>query len=109
MISLQSLTTKLLYATARLTCDNGKGASSVGTAFFFTFKLDDQRSVPVLVTNKHVVKDSVLGEFFLHKDLVSMELGPHPKNGSAVSEASRHEDPEEPGEVDRRIAFDTAV
>jgi len=30
-------------------------------------------------------------------------------NGSAVSEASRREDPEEPGEVDRRIAFDTAV
>ncbi|HEX9072032.1 MAG TPA: hypothetical protein VF852_08800, partial [Pseudolabrys sp.] len=32
-----------------------------------------------------------------------------PGNGSAVSEASRRKDSGGPGEVDRRIAFDTAV
>ncbi|WP_410760348.1 S1 family peptidase [Citrobacter youngae] len=42
-------------STVRIECDVGNGLS-VGTGFWFSFLVDDQRSVPLLVTNKHVVQ-----------------------------------------------------
>jgi hypothetical protein len=54
--------TKLMMcATVRIVCVNQHGVTSTGTGFFFhLFKGDDQ-AVPVLVTNKHVVRGAVRG------------------------------------------------
>lgn len=56
---------KLALTTVRLECRLANGNISTGTAFFFSFKIDDQRIIPLLVTNKHVIEGSVSGTFVL--------------------------------------------
>lgn len=67
MLNLQSLANQLLYSTARIEAILGDGSQSVGTAFHFAFKIDEQRFLPVLVTNKHVVSGAVKARFHLHE------------------------------------------
>jgi len=56
---------KLLLTTVRLECDLGDGRVSTGTGFFFTFKVDDEKHIPVIVTNKHVIDGAKNGAFVL--------------------------------------------
>ena len=60
----QTISEQLLYSTVRLVATN----DSIGTGFFFNFTFDDNKTVPVIVTNKHVVNYSQTEEvtFFLH-------------------------------------------
>lgn len=52
-----TLTEQLLYTTARIECrDQFSDQTSFGTAFFFSLFLHNERHVPILVTNKHVLK-----------------------------------------------------
>lgn len=63
MIQPQSISEKLLFSTVRLATEQGSG-----TGFFFHFKTDDKKEIPVIVTNKHVVNNK-LGQqvkFSLH-------------------------------------------
>ena len=48
-----SISEQLMFSTVRLECMDG----SSGTGFFFNFVIDD-KIVPVLVTNKHVVNNN---------------------------------------------------
>lgn len=52
------LTEKLLYVTVQVRCDLDNGVLSRGTGFIFTFSRDCV-TLPVLVTNKHVVRGCV--------------------------------------------------
>lgn len=70
----------LTYNTVRLECRLKGGGTSTGTAFSFLFLQQEQTSVPVLVTNKHVVAGAVTGTFFLHL----AEDGGGPKRSSKV-------------------------
>lgn len=57
-----SLTEQLSYSTIRIGCDYADGTSGTGTGFFMRFLLkDDGGFYPVLVTNKHVVKNAKEG------------------------------------------------
>lgn len=48
---------KLAFATARIVANVNGGGTSTGTGFFFTFPLpNEDKQIPVLVTNKHVVE-----------------------------------------------------
>jgi hypothetical protein len=58
---------QLQYVTVRIVGTRKDGSSSIGTGFFFRFLVDENSSIPVVVTNHHVVKDCVEGEFFLHE------------------------------------------
>jgi hypothetical protein len=58
---------QLQYITVRIVGVRKDGSSSIGTGFFFEFKVDEQSTIPVIVTNRHVVKDCVEGQFFLHE------------------------------------------
>ncbi|VXD14359.1 S1 family peptidase [Planktothrix paucivesiculata] len=58
---------KLMHTTVRLECLLASGDVSTGTGFFFRFRIDDQTHIPVIVTNKHVIKGSVKGTFVLTK------------------------------------------
>jgi len=81
LLNLQSAFTQLLYSTARIEASLGSGSRSVGTAFHFAFKIDERRGLPLLVTNKHVVRGAVRGEFHLHECLRDQEgkvAGPAP-------------------------------
>lgn len=57
-----TMSEQLMHSTVRIETLNQNGFSqSTGTGFFFLFSIKGKNNVPVLVTNKHVVKDSVLG------------------------------------------------
>jgi len=60
-----TLAEKLMHTTVRLECALKDGRTSTGTGFFFSFKIDEQTHIPVIITNKHVIKDSVRGTFVL--------------------------------------------
>lgn len=61
-----SLSEQLMYSTVRIECVLDNGQSSVGTGFFYLFSaMEDGLSVPVIVTNKHVVEGAVSGSFLL--------------------------------------------
>jgi hypothetical protein len=49
---------QMLYSTVKLTALKGGVATSTGTGFFMELALRGDKMVPVIVTNKHVVKDS---------------------------------------------------
>lgn len=48
---------RLLHTTTRIECFDENGQLSTGTGFFFDMKLADG-NVPLLVTNKHVIRNS---------------------------------------------------
>jgi hypothetical protein len=59
----------LSYSTVRIECEYKNGSKGSGTGFFFKIKEDNlkNRFVPILITNKHVIKDSVKGELIITK------------------------------------------
>jgi hypothetical protein len=60
-----SIPDKLTFCTVRLSCILENGETSTGTAFFFVFRPTPNRPIPVLVTNRHVIKNAVRGTFYL--------------------------------------------
>jgi hypothetical protein len=62
-----TLAEQLMHTTVRLECDLGNGSVSTGTGFFFSFKIDSDKHIPVIVTNKHVIEGSRAGAFVLTK------------------------------------------
>lgn len=64
-----SITEQLTYTTIRIECVNKNGETQTGTGFFFQFLNDKEKKthVPVVITNKHVVKDTVKGKLIFSK------------------------------------------
>lgn len=61
-----TITEQLAYSTVRLECQTPSGLST-GTGFFFKFLEDGDRHVPVIVTNKHVIRNATSGRFIITK------------------------------------------
>lgn len=64
-----SISEQLTYSTVRIECELIGGSIGTGTGFFFKF-LEDKitnRCVPVIITNKHVIKDSIRGRLIFTK------------------------------------------
>lgn len=55
----------LTYSTVRIECTLTNGASSSGTGFFVDFLNSGSSSVPVIVSNKHVIAGAVSGRIHL--------------------------------------------
>lgn len=67
-----SMVEELAFCTVRICCELPDGHSSVGTGFFVCFMTkEDGRSIPVIVTNRHVVKGALTGMFLLTKAMAS--------------------------------------
>ena len=62
-----SIMEQLCFSTTRIETKDINGNSYSGTGFFFSYNLDGNRTMPVIVTNKHVVKDMVTGQFRMTK------------------------------------------
>jgi hypothetical protein len=62
-----SITEQLAYSTVRLECTTATGQTQTGTGFLFKFLEKENEYVPVIVTNKHVIKGAVKGKFILTK------------------------------------------
>lgn len=62
-----SLSEQLAFVTTRIECEINHGKTSVGTGFFFNYLAGEDKIIPVVVTNCHVVKGSKRGVFQLTK------------------------------------------
>ncbi|EKO3860421.1 trypsin-like peptidase domain-containing protein [Vibrio harveyi] len=58
---------ELIHSTVRIECDLGNGATSTGSGYFYLFFDDEDKKVPVIVTNKHVVQGAVKASINLTK------------------------------------------
>ena len=67
---------QILFTTVRIETTHGSGSAGSGTGFFYDHKLDDEKTIPLIVTNKHVVKGAVKGRFQLHEADTSAEPKP---------------------------------
>lgn len=66
MQSKLSISELLCYTTVRIECKLKNNRLSTGTGFFFKFKEQTSGAFcPVIITNKHVIKDAVEGKFYL--------------------------------------------
>jgi hypothetical protein len=75
MFGLEAPASQLLYATVMIVATLANGETSTGTAFFYQFKIDAQRSVPTLVTNKHVISGASSVKFLVHEAIIDKETG----------------------------------
>ncbi|AFU68154.1 hypothetical protein P700755_001216 [Psychroflexus torquis ATCC 700755] len=64
-MNLNDISTQLLYTTFPIWVERNNGEKSFGTGFIINHKLDDEKSVPLLVTNNHVIADAkqIITEF----------------------------------------------
>lgn len=62
-----SISEQLAFVTTRIECEINHGKTSVGTGFFFNYLAGEDKIIPVVVTNYHVVKGSKRGVFQLTK------------------------------------------
>ncbi len=70
MIVPNSNVSRLLYSTIQIIAHDANGRKSSGTAFFFEFDADgygDEKCIPVLVTNCHVISGATDITFFVHE------------------------------------------
>jgi hypothetical protein len=82
MIRLTSNASRSLFTTTRIVGERPDGTTSTGTGFFFKYTVDEQTFVPVLITNKHVVKGTNKGLFFIHESYMDHEGQPQPSENS---------------------------
>ncbi|WP_277657010.1 S1 family peptidase [Seleniivibrio woodruffii] len=55
------LISKLVHCTVRITTKTSNDMSKVGTGFYMAFLHNEKQSVPVIVTNRHVIEDAIIG------------------------------------------------
>jgi hypothetical protein len=67
MVQNLSASEQLAFTTVRIQCETKTGNASTGTGSFFNFKFNGDQQVPVIITNRHVIKDSIKGVFQLTK------------------------------------------
>jgi hypothetical protein len=56
---------QLAHSTVRIECDLPGGRIGTGTGFFYSLNKNGDQHIPVIITNKHVVQNSLKGRFFL--------------------------------------------
>ncbi len=61
-MNTKDISTQLLFSTAPIVCETDESIST-GTAFFFSYGLEDGSNVPLLITSKHVVENAKRGYF----------------------------------------------
>lgn len=65
-MNIKDISTQLLYTTVPIYAQKNDGSLSSGTGFMFSIREDDITSIPLLITNYHVLENSVAGFVELH-------------------------------------------
>jgi len=60
-----SASEQLTHSTVRIEADLATGDQAVGTGYYFAFLRDGEKSIPAIITNKHVVETAQTGRFHL--------------------------------------------
>jgi hypothetical protein len=66
MINPTTQSEELLFSTVRIETVDDAEKLRVGTGFLFNFDIAEKQHIPVVITNKHVVKNAVEGRYHLH-------------------------------------------
>jgi len=61
-----TISEQLAYSTVKIDVIKSDNKTYNGTGFFFNFKGDNNSIIPVIVTNKHVIRDSLKGSFYMN-------------------------------------------
>lgn len=89
-----SISEKITYSTVKITCKYANGTQGSGTGFIMSLCQDEKRDIcyPVIITNNHVVKDSIETAFeFCKADGNGMPIDTEPFNITIVNgNAWRH-------------------
>lgn len=64
-MNINDISTQLLYTTVPIYAKNRNGNLSSGTGFIFSI-IEQDKSIPLLITNYHVLEDAVAGFVELH-------------------------------------------
>ena len=65
-MNINDVSTQLMYTTVPIYAQNQDKTYSSGTGFIFSVRESDTLSIPLLVTNYHVLENAVAGFFELH-------------------------------------------
>lgn len=65
-MEINDIGTQLLYTTVPIYAHNSDKSLSMGTGFLFSVRESETESIPLLITNYHVLKDAMLGFVELH-------------------------------------------
>lgn len=65
-MEINDIGTQLLYTTVPIYAHNNDKSLSTGTGFLFSVHESETESIPLLITNYHVLKDAMLGFVELH-------------------------------------------
>lgn len=65
-MNIKDLSTQLLYTTVPIYAQKNDGSFSSGTGFMFSVWEEDTLSIPLLITNYHVLENAVAGFVELH-------------------------------------------
>ena len=65
-MNINDISTQLLYTTVPIFAQKRDNTVSSGTGFFFSIQESENTSIPLLITNYHVLKDAVSGFVEFH-------------------------------------------
>ena len=65
-MEINDIGTQLLYTTVPIYAQNSDKSLATGTGFLFSVRESETESIPLLITNYHVLKDAMLGFVELH-------------------------------------------
>lgn len=65
-MEINDIGTQLLYTTVPIYAQNRDKSLSTGTGFLFSIRESETESIPLLITNYHVLKDAIIGFVELH-------------------------------------------
>ena len=65
-MNIEDISTQLMYTTAPVYAFFPDNKLSTGTGFIFSVQQNEQVSIPLLITNYHVVQDAISGFVELH-------------------------------------------
>ena len=60
-MKFRKISNELIYSTICIKCELNDGSSSTGTGFFFELERTEEGSLTLIITNKHVIEDSIIG------------------------------------------------
>jgi len=82
MVGNLSPSEQLTYSTVRIECEYPDGGIGTGTGFFFRFAEQQDKHVPAIVTNKHVIEGATRGK--IHFNLADNQGLPLMANHVAI-------------------------
>lgn len=60
-MNLNDISTQIIFTTVPIYVEKNDGTNSSGTGFIYQHKIDENKSIPFIITNKHIVENAKRG------------------------------------------------